>query len=281
MDMYLDEQLEKLQTDHIDFYLLHALNKNYWNTLLENDVFDFIKSALADGRIKHIGFSFHDELPVFKKITDAYDWDFCQIQYNYMDENYQAGVEGLEYAASRGMGIIIMEPLRGGHLANRIPKEVKEIWNLSDIKRTPAQWALKFIWNNPHVTTLLSGMNDIVHIAENIETACDAYPNSFTDEELSLVGRVKETYISRTVVNCTNCKYCMPCPTGVDIPENFSMLNEASMYEDVEGYKKTYAMFMPQDKKAVNCIECGICEEKCPQNIEIRSMLKEVTKTLG
>ncbi|SHJ45267.1 aldo/keto reductase [Tepidibacter formicigenes] len=279
MDKYLNEQLEKLQVDYIDFYLVHALNKNFWENLKKHKIFDFLNSAIEDGRIKYAGFSFHDELPLFKEIVDSYDWSFCQIQYNFMDENYQAGKEGLKYAADKGLGIVIMEPLRGGSLAKKVPEDIQAVWDKSNIKRSPAQWGFRFLWNHTEITTVLSGMNDMEHIKENIESAKGAYPNSLTDKEISLIEEVKNIYQKRMVVNCTNCRYCMPCPAEVDIPQNFMQLNNASMYNDIPSAKFHYNNFVKgKNKGASNCIECGKCEEACPQNIEIRKMLKEVVK---
>ncbi len=276
MDKLLNEQLEKLQTEYIDFYLIHALNKGFWENLKKCDVFDFMDKALADGRIKHIGFSFHDELPLFKEIVDAYDWEFCQIQYNFMDENYQAGLEGLNYAADKGLGVVIMEPLRGGSLVRKIPDDIQAIWDKADVKRTPAEWALKFIWNHGGVSTILSGMNEMIQVDENIDSAEDSVPGMLTKKEEELINEVKDVYLSRTKVNCTACKYCMPCPFGVDIPQNFTFYNNASIYLDHEGQKQTYHKYFAQDKWASKCQECGVCEEHCPQNIPIREKLKEV-----
>lgn len=281
MDKYLNEQLKKLQTDHIDFYLMHALNKGTWDNLVKNNVFDFISKALQDGRIRYVGFSFHDELPVFKEIVDAYDWSFCQIQYNFMDENYQAGTEGLKYAAKKGMGVVIMEPLRGGNLARNVPDEVKAVYDKADVKRSPAEWCFRFVWNHPEVSLVLSGMNDMEHIKENIRISNDGYPNSLSEKEIAIINEVKEVYKSRTKVNCTSCKYCMPCPFGVNIPRNFALLNNASIYGNVEGVKQQYNSLDKEGKSAANCRECGRCEKACPQHIEIRKMLKEVVKTLG
>lgn len=281
MDKYLNRQLERLNTDCIDFYLLHALNSQRWENYLKHDVFDFIKKAKEDGRIKHIGFSFHDELPLFKEIVDSYDWDFCLIQYNFMDENYQAGSEGLNYAASKGMGIMVMEPLRGGNLARNVPEDIMNIWNQADEKRSPAQWAMRFVWNKPEVGVILSGMNEIPHIDENVEEAGKALPESLTEKETVLIDKVKEIYKSRMAVDCTNCQYCMPCPVGVDIPGCFNFLNTGAMFENMKYAKGQYKTFITGDKKASTCIECGACEEKCPQHIEIRKMLKEVIKEFG
>lgn len=279
MDKYLNEQLQKLQTDHIDFYLLHALNKEDWENLKKHNVFEFLDKAIEDGRIKYAGFSFHDELPLFKEIVDAYDWTFCQIQYNFIDENYQAGTKGLKYASQKGLAVIIMESLRGGNLARVVPDDVKKLWNKAHIKRSPAQWGFRFLWNHPEITVVLSGMEKMDHIKENIRESNNGYANSLTEKELQLINEVKEIYISRIKVDCTNCRYCMPCPFGVNIPKNFKYLNMASIYSDVKKQEKKYVNHLNKNEKASNCRKCGKCEEACPQNIKIRNMLEEVVKT--
>ncbi|QUI23000.1 aldo/keto reductase [Vallitalea pronyensis] len=276
MDKYLNEQLEKLQTDYVDFYLLHSMNKGFWKRLKEHDVFDFIKKALEDGRIKHIGFSFHDDLPLFKEIVDAYDWDFCQIQYNYLDEAYQAGLEGMLYARERGLGIVVMEPLRGGSLTKEVPADVQAIWDKADTKRSPAEWALKFIWDRPEVDVILSGMNDMAHIEENIKVAKETLPNSLSDAEKALIDEVKAIYQSKIKVNCTSCEYCLPCPVGIHIPGNFGRYNYASMFSYEEG-KKRYE-HLDAKARADQCVSCGECESKCPQHIPIRERLKEMAE---
>jgi predicted aldo/keto reductase-like oxidoreductase len=280
-DKYLNEQLEKLQTDHIDMYLLHALGKDRWEKLKELNVFKFLEEAVKSGKVKYVGFSFHDELPVFKEIADAYDWDFCQIQYNYMDTEYQAGEEGLKYAAAKSMAVIVMEPLKGGKLAKTPPQEVQELWATADAKRSPADWALRWIWNRPEVTLLLSGMGEMDQVVENIKIADDSLPKSLTQAELDLVSKVEKKYNELIKVNCTACNYCMPCPFGVNIPRNFALLNESSMYNDVNGYSHAYNNFMAEENRANKCEECGVCETKCPQNLHIREHLKEVHAALG
>lgn len=277
---YLDEQLEKLHTDHIDMYLMHALSSERWENLKRLNVFKFIEEAKSMGKIKYAGFSFHDELPLFKEIIDSYDWDFCQIQYNYMDTEYQAGTEGLKYAAAKNMAVVIMEPLQGGKLAKNPPEEIKSIWGKSDIKRTPAEWALKWVWNHPEVSLLLSGMGDMAQVEENIKISNDALPGSMSKSELKLVEDAKNKYFDLVKVRCTGCNYCMPCPFGVEIPRNFTLLNMSSMYNDIENSKKAY-ISMIEKSRANFCKECGVCETKCPQNLPIRRHLKEVHISLG
>ncbi len=279
MDKYLNEQLERLQTDHIDFYLVHALSEKYWSNLKELGIFEFLNEALADGRIKYAGFSFHDNVKLFKEIVDAYDWTFCQIQYNYLDEEYQAGREGLQYAAERGLGIIIMEPLRGGKLANNIPDSVQAVWDRAKVKRTPVEWALRYLWDYPEIGIVLSGMSEMEHIKENIRIASEAYAETLTGEEKLLIDEVNRIYKSKMQVNCTTCKYCMPCPVGVNIPGMFNFLNNAFIFNNVETEKKRYNTLVKEEQRASNCVECGKCEEVCPQHIPIRDMLKKVVGT--
>lgn len=275
-DTYLNEQLEKLQTDHIDMYLLHALSKERFNNLKNLQFDKFLDKAISDGRIKYAGFSFHDELDVFKEIVDSYSWSFCQIQYNFMDTNYQAGSQGLKYAASKDLAVVIMEPLKGGKLAKTPPKEVQEVWNNSDIKRSPAEWALKWIWNHPEVTTILSGMSTMDQVVENINIADTATANSLTSHELELVDIAKAKYNQLIKVDCTACQYCMPCPFNVNIPGNFSLYNSAHMYNDAKNLSKLYNENTPENNRAGSCKECGACEAKCPQKLPIRKHLKEV-----
>jgi len=279
MDKYLNEQLEKLQTDHIDFYLVHALNKDLWKNLVENGIFEFLDSAIKDGRIKYAGFSFHDEIDLFKEIVDAYDWTFTQIQYNYLDTDYQAGLEGLNYAADKGLAVIVMEPLRGGKLATNIPNDIKKLWDTGETKRKPVEWALRYIWDNPKVSLLLSGMSTLDQVVENVELAKEGKENSLSTEEKALIEEVSKLYKSKIQVDCTDCKYCMPCPTGVHIPRTFTMYNNGHMFDDIEGAKENYNKFIKEENRASKCIECGLCEEACPQNIKIIEKLKEVSTT--
>jgi predicted aldo/keto reductase-like oxidoreductase len=278
-EKYLDEQLARLETDYIDFYLLHALDIDRWNKIKELGAREFLDKALKDGKIKHAGFSFHDDTAAFKQIIDDYNWDFCQMQYNYMDEYNQAGTEGLEYAASKGLAIIIMEPLLGGKLAKTPPKVVQEIWDRAEVKRTPAEWALRWLWNRPEISLILSGMNSMEMVEENMKTAETALPGALTAEEIALVSEVRDQYKRLTRVNCTACRYCMPCPFGVDIPGNFATYNEAATYDNWDNCSKYYNG-RKETEKASACAECGKCEKVCPQHLNIREHLKELHKEL-
>jgi uncharacterized protein len=287
MDNFLNAQLEKLQTDHIDYYLVHGLAGELWDKMEALDVIDFLDKARSDGRIINAGFSFHGSADDFKRIVDAYPWIFCQIQYNFMDEENQAGTEGLKYAASKDLGIIVMEPLLGGNLANRVPPEVEEIWNEASVKRTPAEWALRWVWNHPEVTVVLSGMNEESQVEENLKIANEAYTNSLTETELQLVKKVEQKYRQLVKIGCTGCQYCMPCPSGVNIPECFDSYNNLHMFGNVDGAKFIYAIRMSgafTDTEpggfASLCIECGQCMEKCPQSLEIPDLLKAVAEEL-
>jgi len=286
MDKFLNTQLERLKTDHIDYYLVHGIAGEAWDKLEALDVIDFLDRAKNDGRIINVGFSFHGSVGDFKRIVDAYPWTFCQIQYNFMDENNQAGTEGLKYAASKDLGIIVMEPLLGGNLANPVPPEVEEIWNEAKVKRTPAEWALRWVWNHPEVTVVLSGMNMEAHIEENLKIADEAYPNSLTEAEIQLVSRAEQKYHQLMKISCTGCQYCMPCPSGVNIPECFDVYNDLHMFGNVDGSKFTYAIRMSGvftntgPRFASQCIQCGECMEKCPQNLKIPDLLEAVVDEL-
>ena len=280
-DRLLDEQLEKLQTDKIDFYLLHALNATYWPKLRDWEVLNWAEGAIADGRIQYLGFSFHDDLEVFKDIVDAYDrWTFCQIQYNFMDIEYQAGTKGLQYAAHKGLAVVIMEPLRGGQLTNKVPKSVAELWQTATARRTPADWALQWIWNHPEVSVILSGMSTMQHVIENLDSADHSATGILSKEELILIDKVREEYRRLVPVACTNCKYCMPCPNGDEIAAIFEYYNDAIIYDNPATPRFLYRN-LSKDKQADSCVECFECEEKCPQGIPISEDLKEAHARLG
>ncbi len=287
MDKFLNSQLERLRTDHIDYYLIHGLSGEIWDKMEAFGVMDFLEKAKIDGRIINAGFSFHGSGEDFKRIVDAYPWIFCQIQYNFMDEMDQAGTEGLKYAAAEDLGVIVMEPLLGGNLANSVPPEVEEIWNEASIKRTPAEWALRWVWNHPEVTVVLSGMNEEAQVEENLKIAGEAYPNSLTEAEVQLVSRVEQKYRQLMKIGCTGCQYCLPCPSGVNIPECFSIYNNLHMFGNKDNAKFTYAIRMSgvftntePGGFASQCIECGQCMEICPQSLKIPDLLKAVAEEL-
>jgi predicted aldo/keto reductase-like oxidoreductase len=280
MDVYLDDQLLRLRTDHLDFYLLHGLNKESWANLTKHDVSDFLDGALSDGRISFAGFSFHDDFPLFKTIVDAYDWSFCQIQYNYMDEENQAGTKGLRYAAKKGLGVVVMEPLLGGFLGNKLPRDTRALLRNARPRRTPAELALRFLWDKPEISVVLSGMTTMPQLRENIRVADGAEAKCLTKGERKLVERVKTSLKSKSMVRCTACRYCMPCPSGVDIPACFEQLNHGAMYDDMAYAKRAYVWSVEPDSMASKCTECGRCEELCPQGVDIRRSLKEVARQL-
>jgi len=287
MDSYLDKQLEKLGTEYIDYYLLHSLNGKTWGDLKALGVTGFLDAALADGRIKNAGFSFHGESDDFKPIVDGYPWIFCQIQYNFFDREYQAGIKGLKYAAEKKLGVVIMEPLFGGKLGLPTqPQAVEEIWKRADTRRTPAEWALRWVWNHPEVTVVLSGMNEESHIDENLSISDKAYPNYLTSVECELVDEVARKYRGLMKVDCTSCGYCEPCPEGVKISMVFDIYNMMHLFGKKQESKFQYAVRLSglftesEPGYASKCVACGECVEKCPQNIEIPVCLKEIVNEM-
>ncbi len=278
-DRLLNEQLKKLDTDYIDFYLLHSLSKGTWQNVYNLGVLEWAEKKIKEGKIRYLGFSFHDDLETFKKIVDAYNWTFCQVQYNYMDINYQAGKEGLKYAGSKGIAVIVMEPLRGGRLVNP-PEEAKKLFENYKIKRSPVEWALLWVWNHPEVSMLLSGMSTLEQVRENIEIADKAEIGLLTQEELQIIERVRDIYLGIKAIDCTQCQYCMPCPYGVNIPLNFHLYNEGVRYNSWGAPWWQYNYGMNPEERAENCQKCGECEPKCPQNLPIRELLEKVADAL-
>lgn len=275
MDKYLDLQLERLGTDVIDFYLLHGLRRKFWDNLVSYHVFEFLDNALKSGKIRYAGFSFHDDVSLFKEIVDAYAWTFCQIQYNYFDEHFQAGREGLEYAAARDIAVVVMEPLRGGSLVNRLPPEVKKVFEESGTKRSEVEWALRWVWEHPGVSVVLSGMTEPDQVRENIELAEKVSDAPWTEKDNQVINEAKRILHNLQRVSCTSCGYCLPCPEGVNIPRNFSLYNDHLMFNDPQA-KMRYKMFLNDREKASSCIQCGLCLEKCPQQIPIPDELENV-----
>ena len=277
------EELQRLQTDYIDYYLMHMLNDcRTWEKLVQIGIRDWIEEKKKSGVIRNIGFSYHGNSENFRALLDAYDWDFCQIQYNYLDEHAQAGREGLEYAGEKGIPVIIMEPLRGGRLVNHLPHGARECIAKSDTFHTPAELALRWLWDQPQVTCVLSGMNSIDMVKENIRIAETAEPNQFGEQEQALIAQVREEIQKKMKVPCTGCGYCMPCPQHVDIPMTFHCYNlryaegkHSGMWE----YVQSTAM-RRDTTSATQCIGCGKCERHCPQGIQIREKLKEAVREL-
>ena len=273
-DRILNEQLFRFNTDHIDFYLLHCLQKKSWQKMRDLGVLQWAEKAQADGRIRHFGFSFHDTYEAFVEIVDDYDWSFCQIQYNFVNEDVQAGTKGLKYAAAKGLGVIVMEPLFGGTLANP-PRPIWEIWKQH--KCRPADVALRWLWDKPEVSLVLSGMSSLEQVKENIGSACRSGVESLDEHEAALVARVQQEYTKLSPVPCTKCGYCMPCPNGVNIPVNFELYNNATVFEgsSIVLCRNLYNS-MPEAERAKACVSCGACEEKCPQGIEVGKMMGRV-----
>lgn len=276
-DHYFSTQLERLLTDHIDFYLLHTLNQNYWDTYCRLNVFDWAEKQLAEGRIRHLGFSFHDEYPVFEKILTGYDhWDFCQIQYNYMDTDYQAGERGLRLAAERGLGVVIMEPLKGGKLAIEVPPNpVKKVFDQAETPRKPAEWALQWLWNQNEVGVVLSGMSTFEQVEQNLVSASRSGVGRLSADEVRIVEQARDAWQGLAPVACTHCEYCLPCPSDVLIPQIFAIYNNAMMYEQQERGQRAYQSQIAEANQADACIECGTCESLCPQHLTIIDYLKD------
>ena len=283
LDKYVNEQKKRLRTDYIDYYLMHMLTDlKAWENLKKNGVEEWIEQKKQSGEIKNIGFSFHGNTDMFLQILNAYDWDFCQIQYNYLDEVSQAGVDGLRAAAAKGIPVIIMEPLRGGKLVDMLPEKAKDLVARDPKKRTAAELAFRWLWNQPEVTCVLSGMNSVAMVEENCKVASEAKAGEFTEEDFALIEGIKSAIKEKIKVGCTGCGYCMPCPKGVDIPGTFYYYNE--MYTE----KKSSARFnyaqnvgIRKDSAfASQCVQCGKCEQHCPQHLNIREELKNADKAL-
>ena len=283
LDRIFDEQLRRLRTDYVDYYLMHMLTDlAEWERLKSLGILEWIEEKKRKGVIRNIGFSYHGNTDNFLKILDNYDWDFCQIQYNYLDEHTQAGAKGLEAAAARGIPVIIMEPLRGGKLVNLLPEEAKKALARSGRGWTPAEWAFRWLYNQPAVTVVLSGMNSLKMIEENVATASEARAGAFTEADYAVIEQVRQLVRKTERVGCTGCRYCMPCPKGVDIPGVFRSYN--AMYAESKWsgrwqYIQNVAM-TKEPTFASQCIGCGKCESHCPQGLPIREKLKEADRAL-
>ena len=272
MEMLLDTQLKRLQTDHVDFYLAHALNGERFDKMVSLGLFDFMDEMKKKGKIRYAGFSFHDDAATFRRIIDAYPWSLAQVQMNMLDENNQATMKGVEYAASKGIGIVIMEPLRGGSLTKTVPASIQKLYDAMPEKRTAAGWAFRYLYNRPEIVTILSGMSAYEQVTENLEIFKEAVPGCCTEEELKLFADVRAAYEARVKVGCTGCEYCQPCPNEVLIPRVFRSYDNANVFDTLPGFYKKYL----ETSEAKKCLQCGACESACPQHIAIREWLKKI-----
>ncbi len=277
------EELKRLRTDHVDYYLMHMLpNIVTWERLVGLGIADWLEEQKRKGTIRQVGFSYHGSSDDFIKLVDAYDWDFCQVQYNYLDVNSQAGITGVKHANAKGLPIIIMEPLRGGRLAKHLPKDAAKVFEHYKVKHSPAEWAFRWLWNQPEITVVLSGMNSLDMVKENTNAAATALAGDFTEDEYQLFDKVVEQINKKMKVGCTGCRYCMPCPKSVDIPGAFAAYNryyaDSKLWATVDYLNCTT---LRKDPTTVsNCVKCGKCETHCPQGIEIRKELENVRKTM-
>ena len=273
LDRIFNKQLEKLDVESVDFYLLHALDEGHWQTVKDLDIIEWAEKKKEEGKIKYLGFSFHDSHELFNTILDSHDWDFCQIQYNYLDVEYQAGQAGLQKAYEKGIGVVIMEPIRGGWLAQEPPAAAEELFKSEDEDRTPVEWALHWIWSQKEPGVVLSGMSNMKQLKENLQTAAESEVGLLSQSEFEMMEKAAEEM--RGPITCTRCEYCLPCPEGVNIPENFFKFNQAKLLDKGEKMAEEY-FELDETARASNCVECGKCEPQCPQNLDIIDLLKEV-----
>jgi predicted aldo/keto reductase-like oxidoreductase len=272
MESFLDEQLRRLKTDYVDFYLLHALNGDIWDRVHRMGILEFLDKKVKEGRIRFPAFSFHGSSEDFIRIVDSYDWTYAQMQYNYMDLDFQAGLKGLRHAAARGMNVVVMEPLKGGKLAQDLLPEMTGIFSASEKGWSPAEWALRFVLDEPGVVSTLSGMNTMEQVVENIEIAQRATASSLTEADIKVYGDLRRAMNTRNRIDCTRCRYCMPCSSGVEIPEVLASLNSAGMWNDSNPWLTGYIRI---GGKASKCTGCRECEEACPQGLPVSSLMKE------
>lgn len=275
MDKLLDEQLKKLDVPYLDLYLLHALNKKAFNKLQSLDYKSFVERALKDGRIKHIGFSFHDDKDAFLEIVDDYDWDAAQVQINYLDDENQATLEGIRYAGKKGIDVICMEPLRGGAIANP-PEEIKQMIKDHSKQYSPVEWAFRYVGDFPEIKTILSGMTTFDQVKDNLDIFERVAVDSLSDEDRAFVADLKKAYLARIGIGCTKCNYCQPCPQGVLIPRIFAAYNDAYMFDDYDRLKRSYPGIVKDKGDASLCVSCGQCESACPQQLPIIELLQKV-----
>jgi uncharacterized protein len=286
-DRFFNEQFERLDVKKLDYYLFHGLRKASWPKVKEMGIIPWAEKKMSQGYFDYLGFSFHDDYEVFKGILDDYDnWTFCQIQYNFMDVNFQAGRKGVEYAARKNLAIVVMEPLRGGRLAKEPPAPVANVWASAPQKRSPIEWAFQWLWNQPEISLTLSGMSAMQQVVDNVAIAERSGNAKLSAEELAVIDKVRDAYKSMNPIPCTGCQYCMPCPNGINIPQNFAIYNEAHMWQDINSGHMRYMALTPQggllpEERADQCVDCGTCMEACPQGLEVPELLKKVAAELG
>ena len=283
LDKLFDEELRRLRTDHVDYYLMHMLTDTAtWERMKALGIEQWLAEKKASGAIRQVGFSYHGNSDMFCCLVDAYDWDFCQIQYNYMDEHSQAGRKGLNHAHAKGLPVVIMEPLRGGKLVSMLPEEAKKIFAKYPVKHSPAQWAFHWLWNQPEVTVVLSGMNTEEMVADNVQTASNVKIGELGEPEEAMLQKVVQAINAKMKVGCTGCGYCTPCPKGVDIPGVFAAYNRVYSESKFSGLREYFmgTTFRKSSTGASNCIGCGKCEKHCPQGLPIRQYLLDAKKEL-
>lgn len=277
VEKIFDEQLKRLDVDCIDMYLVHNITGPIWSRVQKFDTLNFLEKKKAEGKIKHIGFSFHDEYPLFEEVIKAYPWDFCQIQLNFMDTDFQAGVKGLKLAGSMNIPVVIMEPLKGGKLTDKLPESIQSYWNQAPVKRTPAEWALRWVADFPEVMTILSGMSTQEQVEENIRIINDAEPLSLTETEQAIISKVSEAYNNLIQYSCTGCKYCMPCPVKVNIPEIIGYYNDWFLFDGNPKISADFNMWISPKSRPSLCVECKACEGHCPQQLPISEVMKKAS----
>lgn len=281
MKAIFNKQLERLDVDCIDMYLVHNVGVPIWKRCKKLNLMPFLEEMKAQGKIKHIGFSFHDKLEFFKEMIDEYDWEFCQIQLNYMDKNHQAGVEGLKYAASKGLDVIIMEPLKGGRLTDFVPPTIQELWDSTGTDRTPAEWAFKWLAAFPEVKLMLSGMSSREQLMQNIKTLSADDIAELSSEEAAVIDKVSDEYNRLIKYSCTGCQYCLPCPQKLDIHRIIGYYNDWTAYEQNPSTKFEYDTWIPAGRHASDCVGCKACEAKCPQSLPIAQAMKDAAEAFG
>ena len=276
-----EEQLKRLDIDCIDMYLIHCINKDGWKVTKECRVLPILEELKAEGKIGHIGFSFHDEISLFKEVIDAYPWEFCQIQLNYVDTEFQAGLEGLRYAGERGIPVVIMEPLKGGRLSDAVPPAIQELWDQAPVTRSPYEWAFKWVASRKYVSLILSGMSSMEQLDQNLELFGKEDLPLLTEEENELIAKVADLYRTLIKYPCTECQYCQPCPNGVLIPRIIRYYNDWCAYEHNPKLKQEYLTWQDGTEHASNCIKCGACEEHCPQHLPVMQIMDEIVEAFG